>query len=68
MPKVFAITPGAEIAIGNLGVATTENGVEVSEKVARYLGPDLRIERPEDASEPTSEGDSFLMSRRGRRR
>jgi hypothetical protein len=67
MPRIFSIVPGAEIVIGNLGTATNTVGVEVSEKVARYLGPDLRIERPE-ASEQMPEGESFLTSRRGRPR
>ncbi len=62
MPKVYTVTPGAEIRIGNLGTATNTVGVEVtSEKVIRQLGPEFRVERPEA---PASFGDPF---RRGRR-
>jgi hypothetical protein len=68
MPKAFAVAAGAEIVIGNLGTATTTVGVEVSEKVARMLGPDLRVEREpiEAAARETRFGDTSF--RRGPRR
>ena len=49
MPKVFARNPGAEIRIGNFGVATVDAPASVPDEVVRELAtnPDLRIEEVE---------------------
>jgi hypothetical protein len=41
MPKVFTITPGAEIRVGNFGLAAYENGIEVPEAVADQLEDEI---------------------------
>lgn len=54
---IYATQEGAQIAIGNYGTATTDNGVIVPDTVAAELSgrKDLRIELPADlvaAAEP----------------